>query len=93
MRTIRNRFLRSVAAAAVGGVCFQIGGCLQLSGIVNYLSNFNPCGTILACDPVQYRFMTSGYEGPGINVAVDPMCTYPPFCAGDPFIGGGGQPP
>jgi hypothetical protein len=74
-----------LAAAATGGVCFQVAGCNILGGIGNFLGNFNPCLSVLLCDPIEYRFLTSGYEGPGVDPEVDPACTFPPFCANDPF--------
>lgn len=76
------RVLRVAITAGVVGTCFQLGGCSPLS----YIANINPCGTILECDPVQYEFITSGYEGPGARPDIDPFCTYPPFCDGDPFV-------
>lgn len=84
----RRRFVSYWASAAVvAGTCFQLGGCF--GGVGQFVSNLNPCGTILNCDPVEYRFITSGYEGPGANPGVDPTCTYPPFCDGDPFVTSG----
>lgn len=82
------RILRAASIVVIAGTCFQFGGCSP-AGVVQYVANFNPCGTILDCDPVQYRFMTSGYDGPGADPDIDPACTFPPFCANDPFIGGG----
>jgi hypothetical protein len=67
--------------AAVAGAC--MGGC---GDIGPYLANINPCGTILNCDPVAYNFVTSGYKGPGADPSIDPACTYPPYCTGDPFV-------
>jgi hypothetical protein len=54
----------------------------------SFITSFNPCGTILNCDPREYTFIRSGYRGPGVDPAVDPSCTYPPFCpaADDPFV-------
>jgi hypothetical protein len=77
--------LRWVATLVAAGTMFQVGGC-SLGGITNFLSNFNPCGTILACDPVEYEFVTSGYKGPGVRPDIDPACVYPPYCADDPFV-------
>ncbi len=69
----------------VVGTCFQLGGC-GLADLGQYIANLNPCGTILACDPVYYTFVRSGYSGPGANPDIDPACTYPPYCANDPFV-------
>ncbi len=85
MRTLRLRTLRLAVAASAVGLTYQLGGC-SISGIKHYVGSFNPCGTILNCDPVTYRFITSGYEGPGADPNVDPICTYPPFCPDDPFV-------
>ncbi len=85
------RIVRCAAAIATSGALFQIGGC-SLSGAQNFLSELNPCGTILLCDPVEFRFLTSGYRGPGADPDIDPACTFPPFCAGDPFVSSANQP-
>jgi hypothetical protein len=66
-------------------MCLQFGGC-GLADLGQYIANLNPCGTILACDPVYYNFVRSGYSGPGANPDIDPACTYPPYCANDPFV-------
>ncbi|QOJ13509.1 MAG: hypothetical protein HRU75_02130 [Planctomycetia bacterium] len=88
-RSLRSRVARFTALIASGGAMMQVGSC-SFSGLTNFVSNFNPCGSILACDPLEYRFLTSGYQGPGFNPAVDPACSFPPFCApgDDPFVGG-----
>lgn len=86
MNSRRLAGLRLLATLAIGGAVFQ--GC----GIINFVSNINPCGTVLNCDPSTYRFATSGYRGPGINPNIDPSCSYPPFCSPpyaatiDPFV-------
>lgn len=82
MRTL-NRVLRIAVAVAVGGMALRAVGC---GSIAQYIANINPCGTILNCDPVEYSFIRSGYEGPGANPGVDPACTFPPFCENDPFV-------
>ncbi len=94
MNRFRRLMLRYAAPLAVGGSSFVwINGCSP-QGLTNLLSGFNPCTTILACDPTVFEFLTSGYEGPGVNVDIDPFCTYPPFCdaADDPIFGGLGVP-
>lgn len=90
MRGSKLRLL-TLAALIFGGGLMQFGGC-SVDGAINYITDFNPCGSILLCDPVAYTFLTSGYEGPGVNPDIDPACTYPPYCANDPFVGGGGEP-
>ncbi len=81
------KWMRLAVLTFAGGTAFQLGGC----GNMHFLGQFNPCGTILNCDPVTYRFITSGYQGPGVNPSIDPACTYPPYCAGDPFVATGGN--
>lgn len=71
------------AAAASGGMMFQF-GC---GAAGTFLRNFNPCVAVLNCDPVAFEFATSGYRGPGVDINVDPACTFPPFCPDDPFVG------
>jgi len=79
----RRRNAIVTLAAIAAGSYIPVVGCGDLG---TYLGRLNPCGTILVCDPVQYRFISSGYDGPGADPQVDPACTYPPFCAGDPFV-------
>lgn len=88
------RLIRTLALVGTLGACYQIPGC-GLSGLRNLITGINPCGTILACDPREFEFITSGYRGPGVNPAIDPYCVFPPFCsqAQDPIFGGlGGGP-
>jgi hypothetical protein len=73
--------------------CFAFSSLVLLTGTLfadcgAAIANFNPCGTILNCDPREFTFIQSGYRGPGVDPKVDPSCTYPPFCpaAGDPFV-------
>jgi hypothetical protein len=76
---IRNkRLMHLVAAAAIAGTCFQLGGCM--GGVANYIGSFNPCGTLLYCDPATYRFAQADYEGPGVDPDLDLFCTWPGFC-------------
>jgi hypothetical protein len=78
---LRGLLRKGLLAAAAGAVLPA--GCGDLG---RFVANFNPCGTILNCDPVQYEFIRSGYEGPGADPDIDPACTYPPYCDGDPFV-------
>lgn len=84
------RLLVSGLSVAAAGSVFEIAGCSPTAGLINAVSGFNPCGTILACDPREYQFITSGLDGPGVNPAVDPFCTFAPFCTADedPIFGG-----
>jgi hypothetical protein len=98
MRSLPMGLLRILAPLAAGGVCYQIGGCGP-GDIYQYVTSINPCGPILACNPVAYDFARSGIDSPGVHVEEDPFCTYPPFCspAQDPLyntvnLGIGGAP-
>jgi len=88
------RIPRSLAAfattLAIGGTCLLVGGCDAIELAAGAIGGLNPCGTILACDPQEYRFVTSGIDGPGVVPDLDPFCTYPPFCdaGSDPIFGG-----
>lgn len=83
MSRIRNRLIRLTLGLASAGVVFG-GGC-SLGTAAQYFANFNYGESVLNMSRTAYRFLTSGYEGPGINPDIDPVCTYPPFCEGDPF--------
>lgn len=94
MACARLRVLRSAVLIASTGMAFQLSSCTP-GAIGGFFADLNPCGTILICDPLAYRFLTSGYEGPGVNYDIDPACTFPPYCPAsvDPFLGtlnGGG---
>lgn len=84
------RLTKSAALAATGGIALQLGGCFDSA--VGFARNFNPCATILNCDPGDYEFLTSGYSGPGADPDVDLACTFPPFCD-EPIVPRGGLAP
>jgi hypothetical protein len=94
MRSTRSSILGSAVAAVAFGTVYQLGGCALVSDAVQVLSTVNPCGTVLACDPRVYEFVTSGIDGPGVVPDADPFCTYAPFCTEgeDPIFGGLGVP-
>jgi hypothetical protein len=82
----RRRILLLIVSVVVAGPSLIAGGC-SLGDIGHYFASFNPCGSVLNCNPTTYTFITSGYRGPGLNPKVDPSCTYPPFCGtSDPFV-------
>ena len=88
MITSRVRIVRFVAVMAMGASVFQFAGCDPVSSLTGFFTNtFNPCGSIVNCNPAVQRFLVSGYEGPGFDPDVDPSCTFPPFCIPDPFAG------
>ncbi len=85
---MRMRRLAWCTTLLAGGVAFQFLGCSP-AGVANLLTNFQPCGTILNCDPRVFGFARSGIDGPGLRPDVDPFCTFPPFCNAqqDPLFG------
>ncbi len=85
MRWMTPRTTRLMARLAIGGVALQFGGC-GFDTLRRFVGTFNPCGIVTECDPQTYEFLTSGYDGPGVNPDIDPACTFPPFCANDPFV-------
>lgn len=89
MRLKHRLWRKIVPAAVVGGVCFQFVGCEPLAAVGEAIFNFNPCLTVLNCDPRVFEFARSGIDGPGVTEA-DPFCTFPPFCTAqvDPIFGG-----
>lgn len=78
MKSIRRPLIQWALYVSSGAALFQFGGCFENLGV--YANNFNPCGTILNCDPADFVFQTSGYQGPGFDPDVDLTCTFPPFC-------------
>ena len=79
MYSKRRRLVRLMVSLAAAGAIFQISGCVP-DGTLQFLKNFNLGGTVLNVDPLTYQFYTSGYDGPGVDIDVDPACTYPPYC-------------
>ena len=90
MQRLRRRITVLATVLAVGGACFQVGGCNAFELLSSAVSSINPCGTILACNPQEYAFLKSGIDGPGANPYLDPFCVFPPFCDADvdPIFGG-----
>jgi hypothetical protein len=80
MRNSSSRWLKAAIMLSGAGALLGSGPCGGLQGVASYVNNFNPCGAILNCDPMIYRFLTSGYKGPGADPSVDMACTYPPYC-------------
>ena len=90
MHRTRGSFMTLVMMLAAVGACAVLGGCDLLGTAANAISNINPCGTLLNCDPAAYAFAQSGIDGPGVRPDLDPFCTFPPFCdaTADPIFGG-----
>ncbi|GMU23928.1 MAG: hypothetical protein AMXMBFR13_40050 [Phycisphaerae bacterium] len=73
--------VQATMAAALMGTTFQA-GCLG-----KVARNVNPCGTVLACDPLEYDLLFTEYP----DWDLDPTCTIPGFCGGPfPWNSGGG---
>ncbi len=79
------RALCIVTGLLGGGSLFLLGGC-SLDDTVAFFRDFNYGGSVLNLTPTEYRWLTSGYQGPGADPEIDPACTYPPFCDNDPFV-------
>ena len=60
-----------LSAAMTGSFGFT--GCTE-----KVVKNFNPCGTILNCDPVEYDLMMNDWP----DWDLDPTCTIPGQCGG-----------
>lgn len=65
---MRRLAIQATLAASVCGTTFQIAGCLSQVG-----QNFNPCGTVLNCDPTEWDAMF--LDVPDFNY--NPTCTIP----------------
>lgn len=80
-RRIRLQTVMLTTTVALGsGWLFQA-GC-----ITTLAKNFNPCGTILNCDPAEYDLMMNDWP----DWDLDPTCTIPGQCGGVFPYGGGG---
>lgn len=62
--------LQILLATSLCGSIFQVGSCLSSLG-----RNFNPCGTILTCDPAEFDLMTMDPLQP--NYDYNPTCVVP----------------
>lgn len=79
------RWFQVLLASAFLGTMFQPGaGCLN-----KVAKNFNPCGTLLVCDPLEYDLMWYDLDD-FPDYSVDPTCTIPGACGNTPFPPVGG---
>ncbi len=62
--------LQLALASALGGTAFQFGGCASAA-----YNNFNPCGTILNCDPAEWDLIHMDNNLP--NFEYNPTCVIP----------------
>lgn len=69
-------------------LAFAAGGCLmQLNCVGKVAKNFNPCGTLINCDPLEYDLLwVEDYP----DWETDPTCTIPGLCEGAFPIGEAG---
>ena len=69
-----KKWIWVLLASGLLGSAFQPGvGCLH-----TLARNFNPCGTVLICYPIEYDLLF--HKFPDYNI--DPTCTIPVFCGG-----------
>jgi len=64
---------------------FLTGSLAGLGCIEKVANNYNPCGTILNCDPAEYDLMMNDFP----DWSLDPTCTIPGRCGGVFPFGGG----
>lgn len=87
----RSRRLALAAYTALTATVLQFGSC-GITDVGRFFARFNPCGSILTCDPATYEFVRSGYEGPGVDTSVNVFCTFPPYCDDTPIYAPARQP-
>ena len=64
---------------------FLTGSLAGLGCIEKVANSYNPCGTILNCDPAEYDLMMNNFP----DWSLDPTCTIPGRCGGVfPYSGG-----
>lgn len=82
---VRRIALQLVLASSVCGASYSVTGCLSSAA-----SNFNPCGTVLTCDPAEWDLMRMDSSQP--NYDYNPTCAIPGlFNCSDPITGIGGN--
>lgn len=81
LMTGKQAMIRLMIASSMLGTMFQL-SCLN-----KVARNVNPCGTIIACDPIEWDLLWHDYP----DWDIDPTCTIPGLCGGQwPPTGGGG---
>ncbi len=79
--SMRRIGFQILLASSVCLGCLRAGGCLSALG-----QNFNPCGSILTCDPAEFDLMTMDPTQP--NWEYNPTCVIPGlFNCGTPITG------
>jgi hypothetical protein len=81
--SVRRIALQLVLASTVCGATYGVTGCLSAAA-----TNFNPCGSILTCDPAEWDLMLMDTSQP--NYDYNPTCPLPGLLNCDtPLVGGG----
>jgi hypothetical protein len=82
--SVRRIGLQILLTSAVCGATYGVTGCLSSAA-----TNFNPCGTILTCDPAEWDLMLMDPTQP--NYDYNPTCAIPGLLNCDtPITGLGG---
>lgn len=79
--SVRRIGLQILLASSVCGASFGLTGCLSSAA-----SNFNPCGTVLTCDPAEWDLMLMDPTQP--NWDYNPTCPIPGLLNCDSAISG-----
>ena len=70
INNLRRIGLQIVLVSAVCGATYSATGCLSAAA-----TNFNPCGTILNCDPAEWDLLTIDPSQP--DYSYNPTCPIP----------------
>ena len=78
MKKLEKIFRITFAIVFLGTVC-------QLNCLGTVARQINPCGTIIACDPLEYDYLVYDLPDNAPDWNLDPTCTLPGFCGYSPF--------
>jgi hypothetical protein len=81
--SVRRIGLQILLASSVCGASFGVTGCLSSA-----VQNFNPCGTVLTCDPAEWDLMLMDPLEP--NYDYNPTCPIPGLLNCEDSLSGGG---
>jgi hypothetical protein len=84
-----KRMTKIQAILRVSLAILFIGTTFQAGCLGTLMRNFNPCGTIIECDPLEYDYLAYGLPENAPDWDLDPTCTLPGFCGPVPFPFGG----
>ena len=76
-----GRFGRVALVISAGMLAGTLPGVPGVGCAGRVARNFNPCGTILDCDPVEYDLMMNPFP----DWSLDPTCTIPGQCGNGVF--------